>query len=72
MGTLTITTTAAQDQRIARAFGTELGLGANANAAQVRQAVIEYLKSVVQRQEIAAARKAAREAAATVTPIDVT
>lgn len=72
MGTLTITTTAAQDTRLAKAFGAELGLGGNANAAQIRGAVVEYLKAVVLRQEQVAARKAAKDALNAVTPIDVT
>lgn len=72
MGTLTITTTAQQDQRIAKAFGRELGLNGNANATQIRNAVIAYLKGVVKRGETADATEAAHAAISGVTDIDVT
>lgn len=51
MGTYTITTTAAEDTRLAVAFGKELGLQGNATAAQVKGKIAEYLINVVQRQE---------------------
>lgn len=47
MATITITTTPAQDARIAAAFGDRLMLGGNANAAQVRQFLIDQLIKVV-------------------------
>ena len=72
MGTLTVTTTSQQDQRIAKAFGVELGLSGNANAAQVRGAVIAYLIEVVKRQEVREAKRLAKIAADTVVPIDLT
>ena len=72
MGTLTITTTAAQDTRLAKAFGAELGVGATANAAQIRGAVLQYLKDVTKKQEIKAATIAANAALESVTPLDVT
>lgn len=51
MATLTITTTAPQDARIVAAFGTYLGLGRNATAAEVKQEVINYLTLLVRAQE---------------------
>lgn len=51
MATLTITTTAQQDQRIAAAFGHLLGLDGNANAAQVKALIIEHIRGVVHRYE---------------------
>ena len=72
MATLTITTTAAQDARLAKAFGVELQLGGNANAAQIRGAVLEYIKAVVRKQELAEATRAANEVISSITPIDVT
>lgn len=57
MGTLTITTTTQQDQRIAPAFGHLLGLDGNANAAQVKALVIEYIRDVVYRYEREQARR---------------
>ncbi len=58
MATFTITTPAAQDTRIAPAFGDKLGLTQpgtntlqNANAAQIKADVIEYIKLVVQNYE---------------------
>ena len=72
MATLTITTTAAQDARLVKAFGTELGLPGNASAAQIRGAVIVYLIEVVKRQEQREAKRLAKIAADTVAPIDLT
>jgi transcription elongation factor GreA-like protein len=72
MGTLTISTTGAQDARIAKAFGAELQLGGSANAAQVRQAVIDHIKAVVKKYEINEATKAANALVETIVPIDVT
>jgi hypothetical protein len=51
MATLTITTTAQQDQRIAAAFGHLLGLEGNANAAQVKALIIEHVRRVVHNYE---------------------
>lgn len=51
MATLTITTTAAQDARIVAAFGKRLGLGRNATGAEVKAAIITYIKNMVQMQE---------------------
>jgi hypothetical protein len=51
MGTLTITTTAQQDARIAPAFGHLLGLDGNANAAQVKALIIEHIRRVVHNYE---------------------
>lgn len=51
MGTLTITTTAPQDARIVAAFGNRLGLPGNASAAQVKTAVINHIKAVVESYE---------------------
>jgi len=51
MATLTITTTGAQDARIGAAFGDYLGLGRNANAAEVKARTIEFIRNVVQEYE---------------------
>ncbi len=72
MGTLTINTTAPQDARLVKAFGAELNLPGNATPAQIRAAVLQYLKDVVKRQERKAATIAANIAADAVTDIDVT
>ncbi len=69
MGTLTITTTGAQDARIAPAFGKRLGLAGNASAAEVKQQVIMFLVNVVQQYE---QEEAAKAAVAGVTPIGPT
>ena len=70
MATLTITTTGAQDARIAAAFGKYLGLPGNANAAQVKAEVINFIRLTVEAQERDAAIKAAHDAAiAGLTPI---
>lgn len=47
MATLTITTTSTEDQRIVKAFGRYLGLGRNATGAEVKGAIIDFVKSVV-------------------------
>lgn len=63
MATLTINTTAPQDVRIAKAFGTYLGLGRNATAAEVKAEVINFIRLTVEAQEKAAAVKAATDTA---------
>lgn len=61
MPSMTITTTAQQAQRLATAFGRELGLRdeqgqrRDATAAEIKQATIGYLRSVVVQQERRAA-----------------
>lgn len=69
MGTLTINTTGAQDQRIINAFGKRLNLGRNATAGEVKQQVIQFIVNAVQEQE---QRAAVQTALAGVTPIDPT
>jgi len=75
MATMTITTTGPQDQRIIVAFGNMLGTAdivdgvstpRNATAAEVKAAVVKYIREVVFAYEVDVARKAAAE---TVTPI---
>lgn len=51
MATVTITTTAPQDTRLAPAFGAKLNLGQNATTAQVKTWLIEQLRNVVQEYE---------------------
>ena len=63
MGTLTINTTAQQDQRIVAAFGKYLGLPGNATGAQVRQEVYNFIRLTVQEQERKVAIQAATDAA---------
>ena len=77
MATLTITTTAAQAQRVATAFGAELNLETidnpplprDATNSEVKALVVRYIKDVVLGQE----RRAASEAAtAPITEIEPT
>jgi hypothetical protein len=49
--TLTITTDASQDTRIAPAFGAKLNLGRNATGAEVKADLIAYLRRVVYEYE---------------------
>lgn len=57
MATLTITTTGAEDTRISAAFGADLGVGVNANLAQVKAAVVAFIrnKTLAYEQQQAAA-----------------
>jgi hypothetical protein len=64
MASITITTSAAQDTRLAPAFGAFLGLAGNANAAQVKAHLIDYMRIVVQNYEREQARRALAEPAA--------
>ena len=66
MATITITTTSAEDTRIAAAFGTMLGLNRNATAAEIKAWVVGRLKDAVFGEE---QRIAAFNAAAAVSPI---
>lgn len=68
MPTLTITTTADQAQRIAAAFGSKLGLQGSANAEQVRQDVIQYIRNTVRSHETEQAAKAAADAVGSIDP----
>lgn len=67
MATLTINTTPQQDARIIEAFGHHLELGRNATGPEVKQAVIDHIKSVVYSYETA---QAASSAAAAVDQIE--
>lgn len=69
MGTLTITTTPAQDARVTAAFGKILQLGRDATGAEIKQVIIQHLIQQVQAQELADAQAAALQ---TVTPITPT
>ena len=71
MGTITITTTTAQDQRIAPAFGDHLQLGGNANGAQVKGELIAHIKRIVRRYEVKVATAAANAAMQSVADIDI-
>lgn len=59
MASVTITTTASQDVRLAPAFGDRLKLGRNATTAEVKAWLVDQLRNVVQEYE-------ARQAAAAV------
>jgi hypothetical protein len=52
MASITITTTAPQDARLASAFGELLNVGATANTAQIKAWMIEQLRGVVITYEI--------------------
>lgn len=73
MAAVTITTTAAQDARLAPAFGRYLGLtngaGAprNATTAEVKGALIQFLRDTVQTYETARVQETAPQ-----TPFDPT
>ena len=71
MAVTTITTTAPQDARIVVAFGDYLGfpVGVSANAAQVKQAVIDFMVAVVLNYE---RKVASASAAAAITPVTPT
>lgn len=69
MATLTINTTAQQDARIVEAFGAHLNLGRNANAAEVKAAVIEFVRGVVYSYETAKAATSAAAGVDKVTPV---
>jgi hypothetical protein len=58
MATLTITTSGADDTRIAAAVGTYLNLGRSATAAEVKAEMVRYLKWLVQAGENQAAKAA--------------
>ena len=47
MAVLTITTTAAQAQRVATAFGSRLSLGRDATNAEVKAEVINMVRAIV-------------------------
>lgn len=68
MATLTITTTGAQDTRIATAFGHYLGLPGNATAAQVKADVVAYITNVVLNDEKRVAAAAAADAINPISP----
>ncbi len=51
MGTLTITTTAPQDARLVVAYGSILGLGRNATAAEIKAAIIQSIRNNVENYE---------------------
>lgn len=59
MATITITTPAEQDQRILNAFGVDMNLGRAATGAEVKQALVRFMKEVVRRVETQAALAAA-------------
>lgn len=66
MAVITITTNAAHDARIAAAFGRHLTLPGSANGAQIKGALIAFVKKVVEEQE----RDQALQAITPGTPVD--
>ena len=68
MATITITTNGAHDARIAAAFGRHLALPGNANATQIKGALIAFIRNVVEEQE----RSQALQAIQPGTPVDAT
>lgn len=58
MATLTINTSAAEDARLAVAFGKYLSLGRNATGPEVKAAIIAWVKGVVNDQEYQVAKAA--------------
>ncbi len=57
MATVTITTTAAQDARLAPAYGAKLGLGRNATVAEVKAYLISVLQADVRNYEYVQAQQ---------------
>ncbi len=51
MATITITTQASHDARIAEAYGNFLGLGRNATVAEIKAELVAHAKSVVKNYE---------------------
>jgi len=76
MATLTINTTSAQDVRIRAAFGRQLNLVTtddppvqrDATGAEIKAYVIEFVKSIVLRQEQRAASQIAADAVSEIDP----
>ena len=62
MGTLTVNTTGAQDTRLVAAFGAKLGLPGNANAAEIKADIVEYIKGIVHGYETQQAASTAADA----------
>ena len=58
MATVTITTTAPQDARLAPAYGAKLGLGRNATTAEVKAYLIGVLQADVRNYEFQIAQAA--------------
>jgi hypothetical protein len=65
MATTTITTTAGEDTRLQAAFGAYLSLPGNANAAQIKGAVVTFMKQIVRQYE---AEQLARTVGADIAP----
>lgn len=51
MATITITTTAPQQQRLQAAFGKKLNLGRDATGPEIKQQILRFLINVVQEYE---------------------
>lgn len=68
MATVTITTSGAQDTRIAPAVGAALGLGRNATGAEVKQYLVTELTSVVRNYEQVQATNTAKAGVTDITP----
>jgi hypothetical protein len=58
MASITITTNAAQDARLAPAYGDKLGLGRNATVAEVKAYLISVLQADVRNYEYEQAKQA--------------
>ena len=73
-GNMTITTTDAQDARLVVAFGTYLeltdggGAPRDATGAEIKQAVIDFIKKTVKDEEITAAEGVAASAVTEIEP----
>lgn len=68
MASINITTNATHDARIAAAFGRHLALPGNASVAQIKSALIDHVRKVVEQQE----RDVALQAIVPGTPVDAT
>lgn len=66
MATISLTTNPAHDARIAAAFGRHLALPGSANGSQIKGALIEFIRKVVEEQE----RDQALQAIVPGTPVD--
>lgn len=68
MPTLTIDITAPHAARLATAMGNKLGLPGDANMADAKADVIQYLKGIVRSYETQQAAKAATDAVGNIDP----
>lgn len=67
-GSLTVTTTAPEDARLAPAFGAYLQLGRNATGPEIKAAVVTFVKGVVFNYEAEQAKASATSGVTQINP----